>query len=256
MTEKLDLTQYFARIGYTGYAEPTAETLFALHTAHTHSIPFENLDVMRGKEISLNPQALFDKLVTRGRGGYCFEMNGLFSRVLSQLGFSVTRLLARSVIAPGVYTAKLHEVMRIDVSGAAYLCDVGYGNEGISAPIQLDASAPQEQFGSTYRVSRDEKGRRVLERLTDGGFVPMYAFTDEEFGEADFEVASHYTSTHPSSFFRMLSFATMPTKTGRVTLTDSELKTVADGKTVIRQLSGRAEFNELLETVFGLFPEA
>ncbi|MDR0812637.1 MAG: arylamine N-acetyltransferase [Oscillospiraceae bacterium] len=253
MTEQeLNLTQYFSRIGYAGQPAPTTETLFALHTAHTQSIPFENLDVVRGRAISLNPQSLFDKLVTRRRGGYCFEMNGLFSRVLSQLGFSVTRLLARSVIAPGVYTAKLHEVMRVDVSGECFLCDVGYGNDGISAPIPLNSAQPQEQSGSTYRITHDEKARHILERLNDGGFIPMYIFTEDECVPADFEVASHYTSTHPESFFRMMSFATMPTKTGRVTLTDGEFKTVAHGETAVRKLSGKDEFSEVLKDVFGI----
>ncbi|MDR2502403.1 MAG: arylamine N-acetyltransferase, partial [Oscillospiraceae bacterium] len=107
------LSEYFERIGYTGGEKPSAENLRGLHIGHTMNIPFENLDVVAGLGISLAPQSLFDKLVTRRRGGYCFEMNGLFSSVLCSLGYPVTRLLARGAMNNGEYTAKLHEIMRV-----------------------------------------------------------------------------------------------------------------------------------------------
>src|SRR4051812_30275357 len=91
----MDLDAYFSRIGLRGPRAATLETLDELTRAHSSAIPFENLDVLLGRPIDLRPEALFDKLVTRGRGGYCFEQNGLFLAVLEQLGFRVAPLSAR-----------------------------------------------------------------------------------------------------------------------------------------------------------------
>ncbi|MDR1328409.1 MAG: arylamine N-acetyltransferase [Oscillospiraceae bacterium] len=246
-----ELDNYFARIGYCGAADATLETLTALHTGHTFSIPFENLDVFYGRAISLEPDSLYGKLVTRRRGGYCFEMNGLFSRVLTELGFRVTRLLARCTFN-GAYTAKTHEVMVVEIGGQAYLCDVGYGADGIAGPLPLVVGAEVAQFTNTYRFSEDPRFGFVLERGAGGGFEPMYAFTLEECLPVDYELSNHYTATHPSSFFRMMKFVTMPTPEGRITLTDNSFKTVADGRVTEAHVSGDAELAELLTRHFGL----
>jgi N-hydroxyarylamine O-acetyltransferase len=248
---QLELDNYFARIGYSGAAGATLETLDALHTGHTFNIPFENLDVFCGRAISLEPDALYGKLVTRRRGGYCFEMNGLFSRVLAELGFHVTRLLARGAFG-GAYTAKTHEVMTAEIGGQAYLCDVGYGAEGIAAPLPLVVGAELTQFTNTYRFSEDPRFGYILERVTGDGFTPMYAFTLDECLPDDYELSNHYTSTHPASFFRMMKFVTMPTRSGRVTLTDNSFKTVANGRVTETPVSGNAEFAKLLAQRFGL----
>src|SRR5690554_2922341 len=89
---------YFARINYQGDTDVSAQTLHALHAAHTLNIPFENLDVFLGKPILLDQDSLYKKIIQNKRGGYCFEMNGLFSIVLKELGFKVTDLLARGTL--------------------------------------------------------------------------------------------------------------------------------------------------------------
>jgi len=245
------LQQYFERIAYAGGARPTLETLAALHTAHVFAIPFENLDVMRGARISLEPQALFDKLVTRGRGGYCFEMNGLFSLVLSSLGFRVKNLLAR-VANGGEFSAKTHQVLAVAIGGSEYLADVGFGGSGISAPLRLELDAEQPQLADTYRFAADTRHGFVLQRKVGGEFTPMYAFTRDEAITEDYAVANHYTSTYPQSYFKSMRFATKPTRTGRVTLTERSLK-IADGESVSeRAVSGEAEFASLLLEYFGL----
>jgi N-hydroxyarylamine O-acetyltransferase len=246
-----ELDNYFARISYGGAADATLETLNALHTGHTFNIPFENLDVFCGRAISLEPDALYGKLVTRRRGGYCFEMNGLFSRVLTELGFRLTRLLARCAFG-SAYTAKTHEVMVAEIGGQAYLCDVGYGSEGIAAPLPLIVGAEMAQFTNTYRFSEDPRLGYILERGIGGGFAPMYAFTLDECMPDDYELSNHYTSTHPASFFRMMKFITMPTPEGRITLTDSSFTTVDNGHTTESPVNGDAEFTKLLARHFDL----
>ncbi|MDR1206566.1 MAG: arylamine N-acetyltransferase [Peptococcaceae bacterium] len=246
----MELDRYFERVGYKGGAAPTLETLTALHTAHVFAIPFENLDVFYGKPISLEPEALCRKLVDGGRGGYCFEMNGLFSLVLRELGFHVTDLLARRVDG-GIRRAKTHQVLMIEIDGARYLADVGYGNNGIAAPLRLAPGEEQAQMADAYLITEDPQFGYVLHRREDGAFAPMYAFTAEECYPADFEVANYYVSTHPQSFFRAGRFCTKPTPSGRITLTEDSLKIRENGAATQRPVS-EGEFGSLLNRHFGL----
>ncbi|MDR0817996.1 MAG: arylamine N-acetyltransferase [Oscillospiraceae bacterium] len=248
------IEKYLERVGYSGELTQTYETLYALHTAHVFNIPFENLDVFYGRTISLDEDALFDKLVNRRRGGYCFEMNGLFSIVLKKLGFKARNLLARTAFG-GDYSAKLHQVISVEIDEKTYLADVGYGNEGIAAPLLLDADGAdteQTRFSETYRFTRDPRFGYALERKVSGGFTPMYAFTTEECIPSDFEVANHYTSTHPNSFFKMAGFITMPTASGRITLTGRHLKINENGQITEREITGESEFAAFLSEQFGL----
>jgi len=91
----MNVTDYLQRIDYRGTLEPTASTLHALHVAHLRHVPFKNLDIACCRLFDLGPVRLFDKIVTRQRGGFCYELNGLYALLLEQLGFAVTRLAAR-----------------------------------------------------------------------------------------------------------------------------------------------------------------
>ncbi|MDR1571783.1 MAG: arylamine N-acetyltransferase [Clostridiales Family XIII bacterium] len=247
----MDLDRYFERIGYRGGTEPTLAALAALHEAHVFSIPFENLDVCAGLPISLELEDLFEKIVLRGRGGYCYEMNTLFAGVLRELGFRVAEMLARTSNG-GPYTAKLHHTMTVEIDGSLHLADVGYGTDGISSPLRLEFDAEQRQFGNVYRFTRDERLGHVLERRAGDGFIAMYAFTLEEAMPVDFEAANYYNATHPDSFFRAAPFCTMPTPSGRVTLSASSLKIVEGGRVSEREVRGEDEFAALLMRHFGL----
>src|SRR5690349_1966119 len=91
----ISLEAYFKRIGYTGHKANTLDVLQALHQAHVCTVPFENLDILLGKTIDITLPTLLEKLVVQRRGGYCFETNGFFAYVLSQLGFNIEHLLGR-----------------------------------------------------------------------------------------------------------------------------------------------------------------
>jgi N-hydroxyarylamine O-acetyltransferase len=246
----MDLSAYFRRVDYTGDAKPTAETLVALHRGHTYNIPFENLDVYAGKTISLAPDALFDKLVTRRRGGYCFEMNGLFTLALRELGFQPRQILARTAFG-GFYSALLHEVIVVSARGRAYLCDVGYGNEGISEPVPMPSGVDADtRDGSDHRVTEDRERGYILWRRENGELVPMYAFMNCEYAPDDFEVANHYTSTHPNSFFKQQRFVTKPTPNGRITLTEQHLKITDKTGVTEHKVTSAGEFSQLLKKYF------
>jgi N-hydroxyarylamine O-acetyltransferase len=200
VTEGLDLDAYLSRIGYSAGLEPTIETLAALHRAHVLSIPFENLDILLGRPIRLDLKSLQAKLVHDRRGGYCFEQNSLFAAVLERLEFEVTGLAARVRMGDDRSTPRTHMVLAVDIAGARWLADVGFGGDTLLDPIPFDDDQPIRQGAWAFQLV-DEGDVRVLRGLRSEGWMDLYAFTEEPQLRVDYEVANHYTSTWPRSPF-------------------------------------------------------
>ncbi|WP_022666956.1 arylamine N-acetyltransferase family protein [Desulfospira joergensenii] len=250
---ELNLGAYFERVGYTGGTSPCQETLHGLHQAHTLSIPFENLDVYYNKIISLDPLSLFKKIVTLGRGGYCFEMNGLFAAVLETLGFKVTPLLARvAVDFKRTFGPKTHQVLMVETPGHRWIADVGFGKDGIIRPILLDTPEDQYQFSRTFRLEKDPRFGYILGLLTREGDRCQYAFTLDPCSEADYLMSNHFTSTFPESLFVKQRICTIPTREGRITLTDQHLKIDSKQGRKISLITNEKDFQAKLKQYFGL----
>jgi len=247
-----DLDSYLERIGYTGGTGVSEETLRGLHIAHTLNIPFENLDVYYGKYVLLDEVSLFNKIVKYRRGGYCFEMNGLFSIVLQKLGFNVINLLARGTIGDIDYTTKTHQVLLVEINNRKWLADVGFGNDGITAPLLFQEVLDQEQFAHTYRLLRDPEYGYVLQKKIADKYISMYAFTLNKYYPMDFIMSNHFTSTFPESFFVKTRMCTMPTREGRITLTDNRFKTITKGDVTEKEIKNDDEFNRILKKYFKL----
>jgi N-hydroxyarylamine O-acetyltransferase len=246
------ISSYLKRINYSGRTDCSFETLRGLHIAHTLNVPFENLDVFYKRPPQLDKDALQKKLVDSSRGGYCFEMNGLFSIVLQELGFKVTNLLARGTFDGISYFAKLHQVLMVEIDGKRYVADVGYGNDGIAAPLLLEEGIEQHQFTNTYRFILDPKFGYVLQRKTEDGWGYMYAFTLAECCPMDFLMSNHFTATYPDSFFLKMRLITKPTETGRITLTDQHFKVTENGKVTESKIENEDQFKELLKKHYSL----
>ena len=199
MSVDLDLGAYLRRIGLA--EAPTADLagLRALHCAHATSIPFENLDIQLGLPIRLDLASLQAKLVARRRGGYCFEHNTLFLAMLKAMGFDVIACEARVRLGAPALLPRTHMLLLARLEGTQWLCDVGFGGEGLLEPVPLDGAA-HAQFLNTYRVAV-EGSLRVLQSFHDGAWEDLYAFVPEERFPIDFVMANHYTSTHPDSRF-------------------------------------------------------
>ncbi|MGZ9215183.1 MAG: arylamine N-acetyltransferase family protein, partial [Candidatus Binatia bacterium] len=123
-----DLDAYCDRINYTGSRDPTLATLNGLHFAHAHNVPFENLDIHLGQAISLQPADLFTKIVTRKRGGYCYEVNSFFSMILRAFGFQVDGLLARVRFSMPALRPRSHQLLLVTVDNQPWIADVGFGS--------------------------------------------------------------------------------------------------------------------------------
>jgi N-hydroxyarylamine O-acetyltransferase len=177
------MDSYFERINYKGSTEASEDTLRGIHTAHTLNVPFENLDVFYRRPILLDGVSLYKKIVEERRGGYCFEMNGIFSLVLQEMGFKVTNLLAKVAVDGIHYTTKTHQAILVETGGNTFLADVGFGNDGIIAPLILEENTEQRQFAHTYRLITNPTLGYALQKKTGEKYNSLYAFTGTTIGD-------------------------------------------------------------------------
>ena len=226
MSETIDLDRYLTRIGRSGPHQPTLEVLQAITAAHAQSIPFENIDVRLGRPILLELDALFDKLVTQGRGGYCYEQNSLLLAVLRQLGFEVQPLGGRVRLAQPdrrIPTQRTHMLLRVMLEGKHWITDVGMGTASLTRALRLQADWEQSTPHDTRRLQH-ENGRWYHQILRAGKWIDACEFTADELPFIDRKVGNWYTSTHPDSMFcQRLTMALARPDGSRVTLLDQAL---------------------------------
>lgn len=135
--ENFVLQKYFDRIGFIGDATADIATITEIMRCQLFTVPFENLDVQAGKVVSLVPEEIVEKILNRNRGGYCYEVNGLFAMALQALGIPYQFVAARPMFYP-VKRPKTHMAIVLKVNGEEWLCDLGFGSYGIRAPMRLN----------------------------------------------------------------------------------------------------------------------
>jgi len=201
----MDLQAYFDRIGFTGVARPDLATLRALHRGHALGISYENLDVQLARPTTPDPQAAFDKIVRRGRGGWCYEMNGVLGAALDAVGFKVTRL-AGGVMRElrGDEAIGNHLVLLVDLDGEPWIADVGFG-DGPREPYPLREGAFACD-GYDFRLERIEGGWWRLHNHAGGG-APNFDFTLDPADPALLAAKCHELQTSPASVFVMTAIA-------------------------------------------------
>ncbi len=254
----MDIDAYFKRIGYEGSQYPTLGNLNALTKAHTESIPFENLDVLLGRVINLDEEALFQKLVTEQRGGYCFEQNGLFLAILNQLGFKAVAISARVRIdRPREYTPpRTHVFILVEIEGQRWLTDVGVGSLSLSKAICLDSKEEQATLHEPRRIVRDKEVYYHQVKLGEE-WSDVCDFTLEEMPLIDREVANWFTSSHPNSHFKNRLIVSRAGENGtRLTIINDEFKVRSrNGQAEIKKIKSSEDLLNLLDTQFNLcFP--
>lgn len=254
MYDKTQLEGYFKRIGleYDPERKPDAGYLRDIQYAHCTTVPYENLDILRHIPLSLDPGALFDKIVARGRGGYCFELNGALGCLLRSVGFKVTDFMARYLRGEAVVpTMRRHRVLRVSCGGLFWLCDVGIGQSAPKYPLIMQPGLVQEQFGETYRFEKDDFYGWVLSDLHDGEWRRFFAFTEEPQLDLDYIMPSFWCEAHPDSPFTSKEMLSLKTAGGRITL-DGNVYRVFDGGSVTEKTLGEDEKNTVIRERFGL----
>lgn len=263
----MDVEAYLARVGCFSPCAPTLETLRCLHLNHLLRVPFENLSVHSGERVSTELPLLYQKIILNRRGGFCYENNGLFSWLLSQLGFEVQILSAQVKNRfTGAYGPPFdHFIIMVTLDGHRWLCDVGFGS-GFQLPLSLEIDSPQKQSHGVYRLRTEEK-LVFMEMLLEGeagkdpeeatAWNALYKFTLESRQRADFQGMCDYHQSSISSIFFCKSLCSMLLPDGRITIIGRRLITTSlsakNGHLVKTQTDlSDDEITELLRDKFGI----
>ena len=264
----MSVDDYLERIGYRGSREPNAENLAALVKAHRFTVPYETLDIWRGRHTTLATEELYDKIVVRRRGGYCFELNGLFAWLLRELGYNVREYFGRWHLGEQMDVPKRrHRVVVVALGGLPnQIADVGIGMPFLVGPLAFAFGTPQKVGLQTYRIVRDPTLSAVVEvRKRDGTWTRLFSFDTAPQLPIDFAYAHYWCETHPSSDFRRLPSVFLPEPDGasRAIVMEGDpetgepvptfLRTAADGKVRERRpLHGEAALAAALKEGFGI----
>ena len=219
-----DLDAYFERIGYRGPREATLAVLRSLHALHPRAIAFENLDSFLGRPVALDLPSLEDKLVHARRGGYCFEQNTLFWKVLTALGFEVSGLAARVLWnqPEDTLNPRSHMLLRVELDGATWLADVGFGGVTQTAPLLLAPGREQETPHERCRLIETADHYRLQAQI-GGEWRTVFRFDMTEHFDVDYLVSSHFVSTWPASQFVTTIMAARALPAGRLALKNDRM---------------------------------
>lgn len=204
-----NLALYLQRLGYDAPPPPTLQTLRDLQQRHTGQFPFENINTLAGLPVPIDLPSIEQKLLHDGRGGYCYELNGMFFGLLQALGFDVRGITGRVVMGQpeGAWPARTHRLNLVTLDGVRYITDVGFGGMVPTAPLLLDSLDAQATAHEPYRIEPHSDGYTLRAKVVDE-WRAMYIFDLQRQEEVDYAVGNWYVSAHPeSSFARQLMVA-------------------------------------------------
>ena len=251
----MNVPAYLNRLNYTNSVKPDAETLHGLQSAHLLTIPFENLDIGLKRPIQLSEDALWDKIILRKRGGFCYELNSLFAWLLKQIGFDVTHLNARVFNREGelgIDFDHLALLVRVPQAPTLWLADVGFG-DSFNEPLHFEVDSEQVQGLRSYRLERTSEGYIAWQKNYDGTWERQCFFNLQPHNfPAEYEAACFYHQTSPKSGFTRASIISRATPEGRISLEDGSLIITTNGQREERRVPDREEYQALLKEHFGV----
>ena len=249
----MDIEAYLERINYSGSREPTAETLRALQLAHLLHVPFENLSIHAGEAIVLDEDALFTKIVTGKRGGFCYECNGLFAGLLRALGFNVAMLGAGVARPDGSFGPNFDHMTLMVTLGERWLADVGFGDSFLE-PLLLDTRSDQMQGSRSFRLVDDGHHLTLMRREDGEDWKAQYRFTLQPYTFPDYEETCRFHQTSPDSHFTKGLICSRATEDGRITLSDMRYITTSGPQRLRHEqtLTTRVEYDRVLREQFGV----
>lgn len=247
----MDVEAYLKRINYRGSRVPTAETLRELQLAHLLAVPFENLSIHSGEPIVLEDGALFEKIVGRRRGGFCYELNGLFAALLRSLGFKVEMLSAGVANGAGGFGPDFDHMTLMVTLDERWIVDVGFG-DSFREPLLLDERGAQRQGERDYKIAVEGDKHILMQREKDGDWKPQYHFTLQPHAYADYAAMCHYHQTSPDSHFTKAPMCSLATADGRITLSGMHLITTTKAARQEVSVANENEYAQLLAKHFGI----
>lgn len=247
----MDVNKYLLRINVKKKLYPSLEYLSELQEKHLYSIPFENLDIPNRARIILDIEKIYKKIIPTKRGGFCYELNGLFYWLLTELGFKVEMLSVRVYNNEKKELGQEYDHLTLLVHlDKDYLVDVGFGDT-FRKPIELPAGEVNDISG-TYRIVNKNEGEYELQRLEGEDWLLQYFFTATSHELNDFKNMCNFQQDGPDSYFRTRKLCTIATPTGRITLSDNSL-TITDLEIRDRkEFDSDEEFYKLLKEYFSI----
>ncbi len=254
------LKAYLARLGFDHPEEPTLEFLQQLQRAHVQEIPYENLDVLAGKPVLLDPASLFDKVILGRRGGYCFELNSLFGWLLQELGYNSEFRMGRVWLRdPEAVPPRNHGAHVVHLQGTDFIADVGFGGRAPRRPLDLaDRDLLIEDgdaTGEPLRIIDAGEYGVMVQRYIAGCWSNQFSLEPIAAHSSDLEIANYYQSKAPTSHFRQHLFVGLFREDGRDGLFDTRLSRRIGTETVIEELRSVDQLVHALEDVFGIKSE-
>ena len=244
----MDVNAYLRRVGYVGGLEPSLATLRGLHRAHLLAIPYENLDIHLGRELSLDLSKIYQKLVIERRGGWCFEMNGLFAWILGELGFEVTMLSAAVNRHRAGDRAEGNHLTLLVMLDKPYLADVGFG-DGMLEPLILEEGKHLQGF---LRYGLESRADRWIFHNHQHGSAERFDFTLKPAKLSDFADACQHLQTSPDSGFVKVTVCQRFTPQGITSLRGAVLTRITAAGISEQTIRSADEYAHVLRRQFGL----
>lgn len=246
-----NVRKYLRRIKYKGRLLVDASTLRALHYAHLGEVPFESLDISIGRPVSLNRDTIYEKIVQRSRGGYCYELNGCFAQLLRELGFSVQLLPAQALDPEGQYGPPMEHMTLLVSLEKQWLVDVGF-QDPFLYPLPLEDDTPQPQGEYFYTIQGNEVVRKRMNASPNEMWRTLYRFDKTPKLLRDFSEMNTYHQTSLESFFQSHRLVTRSTEACRQTLLDNRFIVAFEGEKSERLITSTEEYNRILQNVFNI----
>lgn len=249
----MNIQDYLSRIQFNGELDTTQETLHTLQLSHLKAIPFENLDISLKREIKLDMESLWEKIIIKKRGGFCYELNGLFAWLLKNIGFQVTYLNARVNQSGtlGIDFDHLTLMVEIPAQSTRWLADVGWGDT-FTQPLEIDNPNWQQQGLRAYQLEPLQNGYQLWQRGYGGRTERQYFFDLVAHSyPSEYEAACIYHQTSPHSIFTTNRIISRLTEDGRISLENQELIVTKNGKR-IKSAVNEKQRDFLLKDHFGM----
>lgn len=248
---KFSVEKYLRRIGYEGALSPTIECLAEVMRCQLFTVPFENLDVLSKVGVSLEPDDVVGKIIERGRGGYCYEVNGVFAMFLEAMQIKYRFVAARPMFYP-MRRPRTHVALIVEVSGDRWLMDLGFGSYGIRAPMALSKIDEECQQGADcFRITLADDGDFLLQAKIEGEWRPQYAFADIPSEWIDFYPANFLNSNHPDAIFVQKPVLIIYNQDGRDILVGDTYKKIRNGVSEATKID-ETEYKRLVADVYGI----
>lgn len=250
----MDHERYLSRIGVAeDVVAADLATLGMLQSNHLLSVPFENLDIHWRTPIVIDTAKFYQKIVERRRGGFCYELNGLFYELLREVGFDARLVSARVHAGDGRFGPEYdHAAVIVTIEGQEYLADVGFG-DFTAEPLRLELDAEQHDREGVFVIRRfKENGYLEVAKMVDGEWRPQYIFKPEARELEEFAAMCDHQQYSPESHFTEGKVCSIMTPEGRKTLTDKKFIVTAGGEKTENEVATDEEFDRILLREFGI----